>query len=306
MKKSNEGNNKKEKGKSKSGASEKEEPLEAIIREFRQSLSSYEGNEERTRELQKKICILGKRSRDPILKILYDKKDVARRYMPWIIAEIEPATAGEILMPLINDKDLIDDICGALHGINVPVVPQLIKMFNKKLKMNSSGKNALTANNIFLSIGKVQSDESLEFMNSVLDEYTTEMPKEEFDPSELDWKFKNLDFFYILEAFVRQQDERSIDRLKKVRDMFPPEYTDHLSCQIAIGRIIKKKPDDGFLPLEVMDIMIPPWKISDMLFENESSMSVEDWFEREYGEYFTPDIYDRKKEPKKRNRAGKK
>ncbi|MHB1439393.1 MAG: hypothetical protein ACYCSO_00755 [Cuniculiplasma sp.] len=305
MKKSNEENNKKN-GNNKSQAPAGDESLEAIIREFRQSLSPYERNEERTRQLQSVICILGKRSMEPILKMLHDKRDVARTYVPWIIAEIDPSTAGKILMPLISDKDLIDDISGALHGINVPVLPQLIKMFNKKLKVDTTGKDVLSANNIFLSIGKVRCDESLEFMNSVLDEYINEMPKEEFDTSEMDWKFKNLDFFYVLEAFVRQQDERSIDRLKKVRDIFPPEYMDHLACQIAIGRIIKKKPDDGFLPLEVMDIMIPSWKISDVLFGNKSSMSVDDWFEREYGEYFTPDIYDRKKEPKKRNRANHK
>ena len=137
-----------------------------------------------------------------------------------------------------------------------------------------------------LNIGEIQCGESIEFLNTLLDEYMSEMPDETFDPGKHDWKYRNVDFFHILESMVRQQDTSAIPHIRKTRDFFPDDFVDYKICQIAMGRI-KKGHVDGFLPLEYLDIALPSGAIMNMLSGGE--LGYEDTFEENYGEYFEDD-----------------
>lgn len=94
----------------------------------------------------------------------------------------------------------------------------------------------------------------------------------------------NVDFFFILESLVRQQDDRAIPHLQNARNSFPKNYVDHIVCQIAIGRIKKRRPDEGFLPLEVMDMAMPPDALMNLL--SGGKHEYKDTFNEDYGEYF--------------------
>ena len=108
-------------------------------------------------------------------------------------------------------------------------------------------------------------DESIKFLNKLLGDYMSEIPKEPFNPSKRDWKFRNVSLFHLVDCMVQQQDKRTIPHIKKVRDFFPRNYTDHKVCQIAIGRIIKRRPDEGYLPLESLEITMPSRAIMNAL-----------------------------------------
>jgi hypothetical protein len=111
----------------------------------------------------------------------------------------------------------------------------------------------------------------------------SEIPDDPFDPTKLDWKYRNIDLFHLLDCMVRQQDKSAIPHIKKARDHFPEEYTDYLICQIAIGRI-KKGKVEGYLPMEALEIAMPSGAIMDALSGGEFGWK--DTFEEDYGEYF--------------------
>jgi len=85
----------------------------------------------------------------------------------------------------------------------------------------------------------------------------SKMPNKPFDPTEYDWKYRNVDFFHLLDCMVRQQNKSAIPHIRKARDFFPENYTDYIICQTAIDRIKTKSPDEGYLPLEALDIAFP-------------------------------------------------
>ena len=77
-----------------------------------------------------------------------------------------------------------------------------------------------------LSICETRCEESIKFLNELLDDYMSELPEEGFDHTERDWKYRNVDFFHLLDCMVRQQDKRAIHHIKKARDFFPENVTE--------------------------------------------------------------------------------
>lgn len=274
--------------------SEKGISLSGMIKELRQYESSFPRDPEYLQMLRDIIAGFEDEAWEPMLCALNNKKDKARKSAPWILANIDASRAAPILIPMINDDDLLEEVSDALIAIGEPIIQELIELF--KHKMNNERNDVhTTMDNILLTIGKIQCEKAAEYLNDLLDEYIAVMPDKEFDPSKYEWKFRNVDFFHILEAIVRQQNKNSIEHLKEARDRFPSNYTEHLVCQIAIGRIIKHRPGEGFLPLEALDIMIPSFQIFKYIAEDTDTEKSEDWFKKVYGEYFTKDIYDSKR-----------
>jgi hypothetical protein len=167
-------------------------------------------------------------------------------------------------------------------------IPQVIKRIEYIITHPIDKASTLdnTTNHALALIGETQCDQSINFLNRLLDGYISEMPHESFDPTKRDWKYRNIDFFHLLDCMVRQQDKRAIPYIKAARDLFPEDYTDYLVCQIAIGRI-KKGKVEGYLPMEALEISMPSGAIMDALTEGEYGWK--DTFDEDYGEYFDED-----------------
>ena len=73
----------------------------------------------------------------------------------------------------------------------------------------------------------------------------------------------------------------------RARDFFPEEYTDHIICQIAVGRIMKGE-NNGFLPAEALDISLPAGQIFNMLSGDKTDYK--DNFDEVYGKYFSKEF----------------
>jgi hypothetical protein len=131
-------------------------------------------------------------------------------------------------------------------------------------------------------IGEIQCEESINFLNNLLDDYTSKMPDEPFDIDTYEWEYQEIDIFHLLDCMVRQQNKKAIPYIKKLQDRFPKEYVDHIICQIAIGRI-KKGRVEGYLPIEAMELNIPTNAIMNAFMGINSDY--EDDFEKTYGEY---------------------
>ena len=238
----------------------------------------------------------------PMIKILDDYDDACWISAAKIMGELRDERA---IMPLINalenrDGELDITANETLVKFGPRVVPEAIKVVEHRIANPIKGSSNLTGSAI-LTIGEIKCDESVEFLNKLLDEYMSEMPDESFDPSKRDWKYVNVDLFHILESMVRQQDKRAIPHIRKARDFFPDIYVDYKICQIAMGRI-KKGHVDGFLPLEYLDIAMPTGAIMNMLSGGEQGYK--DTFAENYGEYFEDDDDDdmNEKEIKKKIR----
>lgn len=257
---------------------------------------------EQLKKIENKIIALGEPAVLPMIKILEDQDDPAWDSAAKIMGELRDEKA---IIPLINALENRDgelDILAneILVKFGPIVVPEVIKLVEHRIANPIKEGSNLTGSAL-LTIGEIHCSESIEFLNTLLDEYMLEMPDESFDPGKRDWKYVNVDFFHILEAMVRQQDPSSIPHIRKARDFFPDEYVDYKICQIAMGRI-KKGHTDGFLPLEYLDIAMPTGAIMNMLSGGE--MGYEDTFEANYGEYFEDDEDDddNEKEIKKKIR----
>lgn len=220
-----------------------------------------------------------------LLKILKDKKNKNWQNAANILGDIREKRAIALLADALEETELGESAEQALIKIGPICIPEVIKKFEYRIAnqvKHGSGNDRLT-NSMLSTIGGIRCDESITFLNKLLDDYMSKIPHEVFDPSKRDWKYVNVDFFFILESFVRQQDKRAIPHLQKARDFFPKNYVDYIVCQIAIGRI-KKGRVEGFLPLEAMDIAIPSGALMNPF--SEKKIGYKDTFEEDYGEYF--------------------
>jgi hypothetical protein len=101
------------------------------------------------------------------------------------------------LMNAIENHDLKITANEQLVKFGPMVVPEVIKRVEYRIA--NPIKEGIGASNMtgsaLLTIGEIQCDESVEFLNKLLDEYMSEMPDESFDPGKHDWKYVNVDFF---------------------------------------------------------------------------------------------------------------
>ena len=188
-------------------------------------------------------------------------------------------------------NDLEDPECGmkaadSLLEYGPACIPDVIERVRYRIAhpiRRPHGTDRVTAAALSV-IGLTRCEQSIVFLNELLDDYVSNMPKEPFETSRHEWKYMNVEFFHLLDCMVKQQDKRAIPHIRNARDCFPKNYTDHIICQIAIGRI-RKGRSEGYLPMEALEIMLPTGRLMSALSGGE--MGWEDNFEETYGEYMT-------------------
>ncbi len=239
--------------------------------------------------ITEKIIKVGSPAVPSLIKLLNNYQTISCEFAIYALGQIGDEKALQDLLKALEHKEAGKYAETALLNFGEKCVPLVIKQVEKMILSNyEEFENNENSSDYCLSfIGNVKCEESCNFLNKLLDEYMSEMPKEEFDPSKQEWKFKYIDFFHLLDCMVKQQDDRSIPHIKKARDFFPEIYTDYKICQIAIGRIKKRRKDEGYLPLEALDIAYPSGSL--MNFFSGGELGWEDDFDEKYGEYFDDD-----------------
>lgn len=216
-----------------------------------------------------------------------DRAWISNRVAIELLGEIGDSRAIAPLADVLENEALGEHACEALEEFGTECIPAVIKRIEHRIANPvTTGRSLerLTAKALEV-VGEIQCEQSSNFLNNLLDDYMAEMPQESFDPTQTDWKYRNVDFFHLLDCMVRQQNTNAIPHLKKARDTFPREFTEYIVCQIAIGRI-KKGRVEGYLPMEAMEIAIPSDKLMRMFTgEEESEENEEDELEEMYGEY---------------------
>lgn len=163
------------------------------------------------------------------------------------------------LVNILEEPELGENAVEELKKFGSICIPEVIKKIEYRIKhpiRKGVGIDLITAYAL-TTIGEIRCGESINFLNNLLDDYMSVIPSESFDPTKRDWKYRNVDFFHLLDCMVRQQNIKAISHIRKARNFFPKNYTDHIICQTAIDRIKNERPDEGYLPLEALDIAFP-------------------------------------------------
>ncbi|HIE31188.1 MAG TPA: hypothetical protein EYP67_02240 [Methanosarcinales archaeon] len=265
---------------------------EKKIEELTCDLKKYDDvgySRERESELEaivNELASIGSPAVSELIGMLSDPDKWSSLFAADALGKIGDENAISPLVDVLEDSDLGNRAKDALKEIGDVCIPEVIKKVEYRIAHPiKEGKSLdLITSHALSTIGEIRCDESIEFLNKLLDEYMSEMPDGPFDPTKHDWKYVNVDFFHLLECMVRQQDKSAIPHIEKARDVFPSNYVDYKICQIAIGRIKKKRPDEGYLPLEALDIILPSGALMNALSGGE--LGWKDTFDEEYGEYF--------------------
>ncbi|MCK4811505.1 MAG: HEAT repeat domain-containing protein [Methanosarcinales archaeon] len=232
------------------------------------------------------LASIGSPAVPELIRMLSDPDNWSSSFAADALGKIGDESAIIPLADVLEDSDLGKHAKDALKEFGHVCIPEVIKRVEYRIAHPIRGEKGIDriTSDALNAIGEIRCDESIKFLNRLLDEYMSELPDGPFDPTKHDWKYVNVDFFHLLDCMVRQQDERAIPHIEKARDVFPSNYVDYKICQIAIGRIKKKRPDEGYLPLESLDILLPAGAIMNALSGGE--LGWKDTFEEEYGEYF--------------------
>lgn len=277
----------------------KEEELRRLIKE----LTKYDGmeysraREEELNEVRDKLVSIGKPAVPQLIEILNGHEAQSCGYAADALGEIGDNRAIKPLANALEEQELGENAKEALKKFGPVCIPEVMKKLRYRFAhpiKKGSGLDRITADALS-TIGEIRCDVSTKFLNTMLDDYMSELPDEGFDPTERDWKYRNVDFFHLLDCMVRQQDKRAIPHIREARDFFPENYVDYKICQIAIGRI-KKGRVEGYLPMEALEIALPFGAFMDALSGGE--LGCRDTFEEEYGEYFEDDDEGEDKEEK--------
>ncbi len=272
------------------------EEIKRLIKELKKydgTKYSTKGKEE-LREIRDKLISIGKPAVSQLIEVLNRYRDQSSSHAANALGKIGDKRAIIPLVEMLEEPELGEDAKEALKKFGSVCIPEVIKKveyriahpIKKGIKTDRITAHALS------TIGEIRCNESIKFLNKLLDDYMSEMPEECFDPTKHDWKYRNVDFFHLLDCMVKQQDKRAIPHIRKARDFFPKNYTDYIICQIAIGRI-KKGEVEGYLPMEALEIALPSGAIMDAL--SGGKFGWKDTFDEDYGEYFEDDDEDDEK-----------
>lgn len=247
----------------------KETEIEKLIHELKKydKDEKYpQENEEGLKKTRDKLISIGKPAVPELINVLNNHDSWSCYFAAEALGDINDERAIEPLMGAFKKFRLGETAERALKKFGCICAPKAIKKIEDIIKKHTNkkgGMNPIISSTLSV-IGEIQCDESINFLNRLLDDYTDNMPKEGFEITKHEWKYQNFDFFHILDCMVRQQNKKAIPFIKKARDQFPENYTDYKICQIAIGRI-KKGRVEGYLPMEALEIAMPPGAIMNAL-----------------------------------------
>ncbi len=246
------------------------------------NLKNDKEKKDQVKVFEDQLITIGKPSISLLDEILQDEKNKNHESLAYVLENIVNSKAINLFINALEDVDFGDIAEQLLVKIGIKCIPSIIKKIEYRIEHSVKKGRTELMNWALLTIGRIRCNESINFLNNLLDDYMSKIPNESFDVSKYDWKYRNVDFFFILESMVRQQDEKAIPHLKKAKDFFPKNYVDHIACQIAIVRI-KKRRVEGFLPLEIDDISMPSGLLMNILSGGETEYH--DTFDEDYGEY---------------------
>ena len=276
-------------GKKKDTMKKGEDEIQKIITRLKTCDETKDIDHEADASMMETLVSIGKPAVPSLIELLQNPDTwMSSAFAADVLGEIGDTRAIKPLADALEDSEHGEHAYRALKKFGSACISDVIQRIEYRIAhpIETGSSLDLITSYALKVLGDIHCDQSSHFLNNLLDDYISEMPDETFDPTTREWKYRNVDFFHLLDCIVRQQNISAIPHIRKARDCFPKEYTDYIICQIAIGRI-EKGTVEGYLPMEAMEIAMPSGMIMDVL-----SGGQHDWkdrFDEEYGEYFDED-----------------
>ncbi len=269
-----------------------EEDLDTLFsRMLKLSAEDDEESKMEAEELAARIIVFQEDAASLAMDLVRDENNPAFMLGCCILSGVGGDEPAKRLVELLDSEKYGSEISELIaRNMGKDAVPYLLDRIQQLTHMSFEQRKLFehTIGSILLCIGGIRNSSSVSYLIRLLDDYVANIPDEPFDPSVRRWKYSFFDLFYILEALVRQQNRKAVPSIARARDKFPIEYVDHKVCQIALGRIMLKKPK-GFIPLEAIGIAVPVDQLFQAMEGRKSSRK--DAFMKAYGEFFTPELY---------------
>lgn len=263
--------------------------IKKILKRLKEFDKTKEVDNEAKAKMMETMVAIGKPIVPSLIDLLNDHDAwMSSAFAADVLGEISDKRAIEPLADALEDPELGENAYKALKKFGSACILEVIKRIEYRIAhpIKTGTSIDIITSHALNVIGEIQCDQSSNFLKNLLDDYMSEIPGETFDPTKRDWKYRNVNFFHLLDCMVKQQDKSAIPHIKKARDFFPKQYTDYIICQIAISRI-KKGKVEGYLPMEALEISMPSGMIMDAL--SGGQFQWKDTFDEEYGEYFDED-----------------
>ena len=276
-------------GKKKDTKKEAEDEIQQIITLLKTCDETKDIDHEAETSMMETLIAIGKPAVPSLIELLQNHDTwMSSAFAADVLGEIGDIQAIEPLADALEDFDLGEHAVRALKKFGSACISDVIQRIEYRIAhpIETGTSLDLITSHTLKVLGDIRCEQSSHFFNNLLDDYISEMPDETFDPTTREWKYRNVDFFHLLDCMVRQQNKSAIPHIRKARDCFPKEYTDYIICQIAIGRL-KKGKVEGYLPMEAMEIAMPSGMIMDVLSGGQYDWK--DRFDEEYGEYLDED-----------------
>lgn len=270
---------------------EKEDLITLFDRMLTLASENTEESREEAEELAARIIVFQEDAAELAMDLVRDESNPSFILGCFILSGVGGDESVRKLVALLDNENHSTEIGQLIvDNIGKASIPYLLARIKGFSDMTFEERKPFqhTIESVLLCIGSVRSSESVAYLTELLDDYISNLPEGPFDPYKHKWKYSFFDLFHILEALVRQQSRKAIKSIQRARDRFPIEYVDHRICQVALGRIMLRKPE-GFIPLEAMEMAFP----MDQLFRAMEGVKSrrKDKFMENYGEYFTADLY---------------
>jgi HEAT repeat protein len=276
-------------GKKKDAKKEAEYEIQKIITRLKTCDETKDIDHEAEASMMETLIYIGKPAVPFLIELLQNHDTwMSSAFAADVLGEIGDTRAIKPLADALEDFELGEHAYRALKKFGAACISDVIQRIEYRIAhpIETGSSLDLITSHALKVLGDIHCDQSSHFLNNLLDDYISEMPDETFDPTTREWKYRNVEFFHLLDCLVRQQNISAIPHIKKARDCFPKEYTDYIICQIAIGRL-KKGTVEGYLPMEAMEIAMPSGMIMDVISGGQYDWK--DRFDEEYGEYFDED-----------------
>jgi len=276
-------------GKKKDTKKEAEDEIQQIITLLKTCDETKDIDHEAEANMMETLIAIGKPAVPSLIELLQNHDTwMSSAFAADVLGKIGDTRSIEPLADALEDFELGEHAYRALKKFGSACISDVIQQIEYRIArpIETGTSLDLITSHTLKVLGDIHCEQSSHFFNNLLDDYISEMPDETFDPTTREWKYRNVDFFHLLDCMVKQQNTSAIPHIRKARDCFPKEYTDYIICQIAIGRL-KKGKVEGYLPMEAMEIAMPSGMIMDVLSGGQYDWK--DRFDEEYGEYFDED-----------------
>jgi hypothetical protein len=276
-------------GKNKNTKIEAEDEIQKIITRLKTFDETKDIDHDAEESMMETLISIGSPAVPSLIELLQNHDTwMSSAFAADVLGEIGDTRAIKPLADALEDFELGENAYRALKKFGSACISDVIQRIEYRIAhpIETGSSLDMITSHALKVLGDIHCDQSSHFLNNLLDDYISEMPDETFDPTTFEWKYRNIDFFHLLDCMVKQQNISAIPHIRKARDCFPKEYTDFIICQIAIGRL-KKGTVEGYLPMEAMEIAMPSGMIMDVLSDGQYDWK--DRFDEEYGEYFDED-----------------